>query len=89
MINPKRDDQIETTLLPDGHVVLVPKQSDWAHTLSPLGALVWEFCDGTNSVNEIVALVRTIPGIGERHSLEEEITALIAEFREDGFLSDQ
>lgn len=74
--------------MPDGFVVLVNKKTSWAHTLTPLGALVWEFCDGENSLDEIISSIKAIPEVGERNSLNEEVSALIRQFEEEGFLSE-
>ena len=82
---PQRDPEIETSLLPDGHVVLVSHKTDWAHTLTPTGALVWEFCDGTNSVDEIVTRIRGIKEVPENPALKEDIATLIAELDDAGF----
>jgi Coenzyme PQQ synthesis protein D (PqqD) len=86
MQKPKRDKRIRTTMLEDGHVVLVYPDSNWVHTLSPLGGLVWEFCDGETTVDEIVAKISSIPGIVSRDSLSVEVAGLIRQFDEDGFL---
>ncbi len=83
---PTRDPNIETTALHDGHMVLVSKKTDWANTLSPLAALIWEFCDGTNTVDEIVANIKAIPELSFDASLEEEVNRLLADLDESGFL---
>ncbi len=83
---PTRDPEIETNILPDGHVVLVSPKTEWAHTLNPLAALVWEFCDGNNTAADIFAQVSAIDSIPHTNSLEQEITELITELEESGFL---
>ncbi len=83
---PKRDPNIDTTALHDGHVVLVSKKTEWANTLSPLAAVIWEFCDGTNTVDDIVAHIKAIPEISIDSSLEKEVEKLLAELDESGFL---
>lgn len=35
--------------------MLLNTKTDWAHTLNPSGALVWEFCDGVHNVQDIAA----------------------------------
>jgi Coenzyme PQQ synthesis protein D (PqqD) len=86
---PKRDPAVETTTLPDGQAVIVLTKTEWAHTLSPLGAIVWEFCDGTNSVDEIVSLVTNLPGIPQRPELAKEIALLIETMEQEGVVSSQ
>lgn len=83
---PRRSPDVGTTALPDGHVVLVSKKTEWANTLSPLAALVWEFCDGSNSVEEIILKVRAIPGISFDETLVSEINTLLDELEESGFI---
>ncbi|RTL45835.1 MAG: PqqD family protein [Candidatus Melainabacteria bacterium] len=85
---PKRSQEMESTSLPDGMVILVNKKTSWAHTLSPLGALVWEFCDGENSVEEIVSNLKAIPEVGSRPTLEQEVSGLVKEFEDEGFFSE-
>lgn len=85
---PKRSEEMESTSLPDGLVILVNKQTSWAHTLTPLGALVWEFCDGKNSVDEIVSNIKAIPEVGDRPTLHQEIADLVRQLDEEGFFVD-
>lgn len=85
---PKRSNEMESTSLPDGMIILVNKKTSWAHTLTPLGALVWEFCDGENSVEEIVANIQSIPEIGERPTLGQEINELVQQLDNEGFFED-
>jgi hypothetical protein len=85
---PKRSNDMESTSLPDGMVILVNKKTSWAHTLTPLGALVWEFCDGDNSVEEIVASIKSIPEVGERSALDQEVNELVQQLDNEGFFED-
>jgi Coenzyme PQQ synthesis protein D (PqqD) len=73
---PKRSSEMESTSLPD------------AHTLTPLGALVWEFCDGDNSVEEIVANIKSIPEVGNRVTLDQEVSELVQQLDNEGFFED-
>jgi hypothetical protein len=47
---------------------------------------VWEFCDGNNTAADIFAQVSAIDSIPHTNSLEQEITELITELEESGFL---
>ncbi|HEY9732136.1 MAG TPA: PqqD family protein [Drouetiella sp.] len=85
---PKRSSEMESTSLPDGMVILVNKKTSWAHTLTPLGALVWEFCDGDNSVEEIVANIKSIPEVGNRVTLDQEVSELVQQLDNEGFFED-
>lgn len=84
---PKRNSAIDTSTLPDGHAVLVSKDTDWAFTLTPLAALVWEFCDGTNTIDDIVSSIQSIPEFSSS-SKKEEIADLLDELDESGFLDE-
>ena len=75
--NPKRHPEIETKILPDGHVVLMCEKTKWAFTLNPLGAIVWEFCDGTNSLSEIVQHIKSMQGIQLPDNLEREVAEIV------------
>lgn len=87
-MKPSRNPDVKTTLLPDGHVVLFSTKTDWAHTLNPAGALVWEYCDGENSVEEIVSEVLSLVESGDREGLHTEIKDLIENLSEQGLLVD-
>ncbi len=90
MHKPQRDPTIKTSLLPDGHVVLVSSQTDWAHTLSPMGAVIWEFCDGTNSVEDIVSIMQSMPELGySSQSLQQEVSELLENLEQAGVLQEE
>lgn len=84
---PKRNSAIDTSTLPDGHAVLVSKDTEWAFTLTPLAALVWEFCDGSNTVDDIVTCIQSIPEFSQSLK-KKEITDLLDELDESGFLDE-
>lgn len=89
MMKPKRNPDIETKLLPDGHVVIFSNKSDWAHTVTPLAAIAWEFCDGEHSVDEITKCVIECAKIdGPLSQIQPEITQLLNELEQSGLLSD-
>lgn len=85
---PKRDPELQTSLLPDGHAVIVNPKNDWANTISPLGAIVWEYCDGSNSLEDIVRLVAEAAEVSDRSALQKEIQSFIDQFEEEGFFLD-
>ena len=78
--NPKRHPGIETKILPDGHAVLMSEKTNWAYTLNPLAAIVWEFCDGTNSLSDIV---QHIKGMKEEIQLPDDLEHEVAEVVDD------
>jgi len=86
-MNPKRNPDIRTTLLPDGYVVLVSGKTDWAHTLNPLGAIVWEFCDGDNSIEKVVEQVGRLVPEKAGPNLRLEVETLLDELVDSGLLT--
>lgn len=88
VFKPTRSQDLRATTLPDGFVVLLSEKTGWAHSLTPLAALVWEFCDGQNTVDEIAAQINAIPEVISRPVSPEEIQELLNQFSEDGFLDD-
>lgn len=83
---PSRNAQIRTTLLPDGFAVLMNVKTDWAVTLNPQGALVWEFCDGEHSIASICAEVGKLLPPGSEGAASDSIIGLIAELQESGLV---
>lgn len=69
---------LETIELPDGYVVYLP---DRAVFLNRTAAIVWELCDGENTVSEITALIRELFQLPVEPTAEVEvcIRSLLAE----------
>lgn len=88
MIRPKRNPDVQTKMLPDGHVVIFSQQSDWAHTITPLAAIAWEFCDGQHSVDEIVAQVKAYTKDQPETDIQPSICELLKDFAQGGLVSD-
>ncbi|HEY9732629.1 MAG TPA: PqqD family protein [Drouetiella sp.] len=88
MIRPKRNPDVQTKMLPDGHVVIFSQQSDWAHTITPLAAIAWEFCDGQHSVDEIVAQVKAYTKDQTENDIQPAICELLKDFAQGGLVSD-
>lgn len=88
-MKPKRNPDIETKMLPDGHVVIFSKKSDWAHTITPLAAIAWEFCDGEHSLEDIVSCVRDCANLNEgaaNSNLKPAISDLLNDFAKSGLV---
>lgn len=83
LIKPKRNPEFITRLLPDGYVLVYSEKSEWVHTLTPLGGLVWEFCDGSNSAEQIAD---TIGSQAEVPTKVEDVAQLLKEFQEKHLL---
>ncbi|HEY9868319.1 MAG TPA: PqqD family protein [Candidatus Obscuribacterales bacterium] len=88
-MHPKRNPDVKTTLLPDGYVVLFSTKTDWAHTLNPTGALVWEFCDGQHSVDELVSAVAGLLAGSDPERLRTEVESLLQELLAAGLVLDE
>ena len=85
-MHPQRNSDVRTTLLPDGCVVLFSTKTDWAQILNPTGALVWEFCDGEHSVDEIASEVSSLLGQPSGEKILPDVEALVKELSEGGLL---
>lgn len=87
-MHPRRNPDVKTTLLPDGYVVLYGADSDWAHTLNPTGAMVWEFCDGEHTVDQIAGEVAALLQTADKESFQTDIARLLDELIGLGLVSD-
>lgn len=75
----ERNEDIKTTLMPDGHVVLFNSKTEWAQVLNPMGALVWELCDGQTTEADMVAQIAQLLDLDDPVGLEKDIKSLIGE----------
>ena len=85
-IRPRRDPEIEINTLPDGHVALFSPGTNLAFTLTPLAALVWEFCDGSSTVDEIVKQIASVDDIPKDIDLAKEAHALVNDLIDSGLV---
>lgn len=85
-MHPLRNPDVKTTLLPDGYVVLFSTKTEWAHTLSPVGALVWEFCDGEHAVEEITSELSGLISDVEKEVLSDQVQSFVNELLKSGLL---
>jgi hypothetical protein len=81
---PRRRPDVETHVLPDGTCLLFDPLALQGHALSAVGALVWDYCDGTVSraeiTNEVGSLLPEVP------QLRDEVLQLLDRFASDGLL---
>lgn len=81
---PVRRADIEIEVLPDGSALLYDLLTDQGHALAALAALVWEMCDGTMTVEALVAdLTAQLPEVPQ---LAEIVAVLLDEFRQQHLL---
>ncbi|MGH9548216.1 MAG: PqqD family protein [Terriglobales bacterium] len=88
-VKPVRNPDVQSKLLPDGHVVLFSQQNEWAHTLTPLAGIAWEYCDGELTIEEIVQCVSEAAGIQSVDEIRTNLTALFDELLGSGLLSSE
>jgi hypothetical protein len=84
---PKRRPEFEVNMLVDGSLVLFNNKTSIACTLTPLAALVWEYCDGAHTFSDIVSELRRIDEITQREGMEEEVQRLLAQFASDDLVT--
>jgi hypothetical protein len=81
---PRGRSEVEMHLLPDNSCLLFDPTTDEAHVLNVVGALVWDYCDGTLSRDEIATEVSSLtpqfPGV------HQEVLDLLEEFERRGLL---
>jgi peroxiredoxin len=81
---PRRLDGIEDEVLVDGSMVVYSSAHKRVFTLNRTGALVWDLCDGEQSVAEIVSEIRTVfPSAGDA---EGDVRELLDRLLEDGLI---
>jgi hypothetical protein len=89
VVYPVRNPDVKAKLLPDGHVVLFSEKTDWAHTLTPLAGIAWEFCDGGHDIDEITSRVAQTAGIEAAGSVRDQINEFLDSLLAAGLLTDQ
>jgi len=77
--------EVELHLLPDGSGLLFDPVSEEGHVLDPIGALAWDYCDGTLTADEIAGEVAALVPTAPR--LREDVRDLLAEFARRGLLA--
>lgn len=54
-IPPRQRPDVLTEFLPDGTALVFDPTTEMAHALTASGALVWECCDGTRRLDDLIA----------------------------------
>ncbi len=81
---PTRRPDVETHVLPDGSCLLFDPLALQGHALSAVGALVWDYCDGTISRADITDEVGSL--LPDTPQLRDEVMQLLDRFALDGLL---
>lgn len=82
----KRHPHVRSKILPDGYVLLHMEDNDTVYTLTPLGGLVWEFCDGNNTLEDILDCLNEIKEIIADTSLKDKVARLMSDLEQAGLL---
>jgi hypothetical protein len=80
----KRHPHVKSKILPDGYLLLWMDNS--VYTLTPLGGLVWEFCDGNNALQDIVDCLSEIKEVNADTSLKDTVAGLMSTLKQTGLL---
>lgn len=82
--HPVRRQDVETYVLPDGTSLLYDTVSESGMPLDTLSSLIWDYCDGALSDEEIVReIVALLPQIND---VSAHVLTVIAGFEELGLL---
>jgi hypothetical protein len=82
---PVRKNGLKSTLLPDGYLVITIESSNEAITLNPMGAAVWEFCDGQHPLSAIVEELVEL-GVPNSEGLNNDVSTLLDELLTTGLI---
>jgi hypothetical protein len=81
----RRRADVEATILFDGYVALHVLGIGQVYTLTPLGGLIWELCEG-RSVEEIVGPLGEAAGLPADAALRAQVAEFVAELERAGLL---
>jgi hypothetical protein len=81
---PARRSDVEWVVL-DGETVLYDPRANKMHWLNVSAAAVWDACDGTASVDQIVDAIEA-DFAGQRNEIDRDVPAIIERFRRLGLL---
>ena len=81
---PTRRPEVETHLLPDGTCLLFDPIASEGHVLNAVGALVWDYCDGTVSRGDMADEIGNL--LPEMSQLRDEVVHLLDQFADLGLL---
>lgn len=82
--SPKVRPEVEAYFVPDGTCFLFDPARDEGFALDQLGALVWDYCDGQTSEDEIVAEVASL--LPDHPETAARVRELLASFAAQGLL---
>jgi len=81
--NPKHIDDLDLSPADDGYIIYQPL-SDRVHFLNPTAVLILELCNGENSPEQIVDLVKQAYGLPD--APVKDVHEALKQFKADGLL---
>lgn len=79
---PVRRAEIEMEVMPDGSALLYDPADDQGHVLTAMDALVWDMCDGTLTIEAIIAdLTTLLPNTTNTSQVVHDLLGAFAELR--------
>lgn len=81
--NPKHIDDLDLSPADDGYIIYQPA-SDRVHFLNPTAVLILELCNGENSPEQIVDLVKEAYGLPD--APVKDVHEALKQFKADGLL---
>ena len=83
-MNPKRVDGLDISPAEDGFIIYQP-ELDRVHFMNATAVLILELCNGTNSEQEIVELIRE--GCGLEENPEQTVKQTLEKMKTEGLLT--
>ena len=81
--NPRHIDDLDISPADDGYIIYRPEQ-DRVHFLNPTAVLILELCNGKNSPDQIVELVKQAYGLAQ--APVEEVHEALRQFKAENLL---
>lgn len=76
---PVRTGSVVSTLLPDGGCVLFDDAASEVTVLSPTAGIVWEMCDGTRRLDDLIVSVQELYATQEPAVIARDVPRMVCE----------
>jgi len=67
--------------------LLYSAEQEAIHILNPTAKLIWEFCDGERTLEDMEQAIRASFSVPDEHNVGEDIRQILEVFEEKGLLS--
>jgi len=84
--SPIRKKEYTTRLLPDGYIAIIDSEHKQVHSLPPVGALVWELCDGKHTIGEIADEISQMVEVVRQRNFVQEVSDLVTILTDRGLV---